>query len=209
MTPAKMTVTEITATEKEKQNEKSEPEFYPNLPRLDDELDKLSAAEKGTFTHKFMELADYDKAHESVKNELERLVTQGFFSKKESEGVYTDAVEAFFSSDFYDRMKKSDNVMREKKFLVSMSDLDLSENLPEYNGNGGMLQGIADCIFHEPDGYVIVDYKTDRFKDISQLMGYKTQLALYKAAFEIILGEKIKSCYICLLYTSPSPRDTR
>lgn len=196
MTPAKMTVTEITAAEKEKQNEKSEPEFYPNLPRLDDELDKLSAAEKGTFTHKFMELADYDKAHESVKNELERLVTQGFFSKKESEGVYTDAVEAFFSSDFYDRMKKSDNVMREKKFLVSVSDLDLSENLPEYNGNGGMLQGIADCIFHEPDGYVIVDYKTDRFKDISQLMGYKTQLALYKAAFEIILGEKIKSCYI-------------
>lgn len=59
-----------------------------------------------------------------------------------------------------------------------------------------MLQGIADCIFHEPDGYVIVDYKTDRFKDLSQLMGYKTQLALYKASFEMILGEKIKSCYI-------------
>ena len=51
-------------------------------------------------------------------------------------------------------------------------------------------------IFHEPDGYVIVDYKTDRFNDLSQLMGYKTQLALYKASFEMILGEKIKSCYI-------------
>ena len=93
-------------------------------------------------------------------------------------------------------MKNSDKVMREKKFLVSMSDLDLSENLTEYNGSNSMLQGIADCIFHEPDGYVIVDYKTDRFKDMSQLMGYKTQLALYKAAFEMILGEKIKSCYI-------------
>jgi ATP-dependent helicase/nuclease subunit A len=31
---------------------------------------------------------------------------------------------------------------------------------------------------------------------LSQLMGYKTQLALYKASFEMILGEKIKSCYI-------------
>ena len=110
--------------------------------------------------------------------------------------VYVEALEAFFRSDFYERVKNSDNVMREKKFLVSMSDLDLSENLPEYNGNSGMLQGIADCIFHEPDGYVIVDYKTDRFNDLSQLMGYKPQLALYKASFEMILGEKIKSCYI-------------
>ena len=42
-------------------------------------------------------------------------------------------------------------------FRVSMRDLDFCENLPEYNGNSGMLQGIADCIFHEPDGYVIVD----------------------------------------------------
>lgn len=47
-TPAKLTVTEITAAEKEKQTEKTEPEFYPSLPRLDDEFDKLSAAEKGT-----------------------------------------------------------------------------------------------------------------------------------------------------------------
>lgn len=195
-TPAKLTVTEITAAEKEKQTEKTEPEFYPSLPRLDDEFDKLSAAEKGTFTHKFMELSDYDKAHESVKTELERLVNQGYFSQKEADGVYVEALEAFFRSDFYERVKNSDNVMREKKFLVSMSDLDLSENLPEYNGNSGMLQGIADCIFHEPDGYVIVDYKTDRFNDLSQLMGYKTQLALYKASFEMILGEKIKSCYI-------------
>ena len=55
-TPAKLTVTEITAAEKEKQTEKTEPEFYPSLPRLDDEFDKLSAAEKGTFTHRVIGL---------------------------------------------------------------------------------------------------------------------------------------------------------
>lgn len=104
----------------------------------------------------------------------------GYFNQKEADGVYVEALEAFFRSDFYERVKNSDNVMREKKFLVSMSDLDLSENLPAYNGNSGMLQGIADCIFHEPDGYVIVDYKTDRFNDLSQLMGYKHSLHCIK-----------------------------
>ena len=60
---------------------------------------------------------------------------------------------------FMSVLKNSDNVMREKKFLVSMSDLDLSENLPEYNGNSGMLQGIADCIFHEPDDMLLLIIK--------------------------------------------------
>ncbi len=195
-TPAKMTVTEITEIEKEKKLGEKNPEFYPNLPRLDDELDKLTSAEKGTFTHKFMELADYEKAKADVKCELDRLVEKGFFSRKEADGVYIDAVEAFFSSDFYKRMSRSPQIMREKKFLVSISDLDLKDRLPDYEGKGGMIQGIADCIFKENDEYVLVDYKTDRFKDIEQVMEYKTQLELYKAAFELILGEKIKSSYI-------------
>ena len=46
-----------------------------------------------------MELSDYDKAHESVKTELERLVNQGYFSQKEADGVYVEALEAFFRSE--------------------------------------------------------------------------------------------------------------
>ncbi|WP_295210587.1 UvrD-helicase domain-containing protein [Ruminococcus sp.] len=195
-TPAKMTVTEITAAEKEKEYGEKNPEFYPNLPRLDDELDKLTAAERGTFTHKFMELADYEKAKADTESELARLVEKGFFTQKEADGVYLEALKAFFASDFFGRMNSSEKIMREKKFLVSIADLDLKDSLPDISGQGGMIQGIADCIFKEPDGYVLVDYKTDRFGDISELMGYKTQLALYKAAFELILGEKIKSSYI-------------
>ena len=127
-----------------------------------------------------MELSDYDKAHESVKTELERLVNQGTSARKKLTEFMLKALEAFFRSDFYERVKNSDNVMREKKFLVSMSDLDLSENLPEYNGNSGMLQGIADCIFHEPDGYVIVDYKTDRLMICHSLWAIKHSLHCIK-----------------------------
>lgn len=59
-----------------------------------------------------------------------------------------------------------------------------------------MVQGIADSIFEEDDGYVIVDYKTDRFDNESDMDKYKTQLLIYKAAFDLILDKKVKSCYI-------------
>ena len=39
-----------------------------------------------------------------------------------------------------------------------------------------MLQGIADCIFEEDGGYVLVDYKTDNFKELSELMKYQTSV---------------------------------
>ena len=44
-------------------------------------------------------------------------------------------------------MKNSKNIMREKQFLVMISDLKLDiEELVIYNNTDGMLQGIADCI---------------------------------------------------------------
>ena len=59
-----------------------------------------------------------------------------------------------------------------------------------------MLLRVADCIFKEDDGYVLVDYKTDNFRDISELYGYRTQLELYKAALDLLLDMPVKACYI-------------
>ena len=194
--PAKMTVTEIVRDEKEREYGEKNPEFYPQLPRLADEIGKLSAAEKGTYTHLFMELADYDNAAKDAKAELERLYSEGFLTKREKDGVYVNAVKRFFESDLYKRMAQSDEVMREKSFLVAFDDLKLSHKYDYVSSENGMLQGIADCIFKEDDGYVLVDYKTDNFKSRDELYNYQTQLQLYKAALELILEQPVKSCYI-------------
>lgn len=194
--PAKITVTEIVKNEKEKEYGDRNPEFYPQLPKLSEEIGKLSAVEKGTYTHLFMELADYQNAAKDVKDELDRLLTHGFLSKKQAEGVYIQAVQKFFESDFYERMKVSKEVMREKHFLVSFKDITLDERYSEFCSPNGMLQGIADCIFKEEDGYVLVDYKTDNFKYRSELLKYQTQLELYKAALDLLLDMPVKSCFI-------------
>ena len=193
---SKMTVTEIVSAIKEKQLGGKNPEFFPSLPRLSDELEKLNSAQKGTCTHLFMELADYSSAEKSVRNELKRLTDEGFFTEKEASGVYISAVEKYFSGEFYQRVKRSDKVLREKKFLVSSDVLGLDEKYSEYLSDGSMLQGVADCIFSEDDSYVLVDYKTDNVTDVSELYNYKTQLELYKAALDVILDKPVKSCYI-------------
>ena len=200
--PAKMTVTEIVSFINAEKGEEEEEHsvFFPNLMRLDETLEKLSAAEKGTFTHKFMELASYEDAAKSVKNELDRLVREGYFTKKEASGVYVDAVEAFFKSDIGKRIMSSKNVLREFKFLVSYDDLGLGDKYRKYLSEGSMLQGIADCVFEEDDGYVLVDYKTDRFRDATEFSRYDDQLALYKAALDLILDKPIKECRICSLW---------
>jgi len=193
---SKMTVTEISSAEKELRLGDKLPEFYPQLPRLSDELGKLSASKRGTLTHLFMELADYSHAEKSVKDELSVLTQKGFFSEQEAANVYVSALENFFSGDLYQRMRSSPCVMREKKFLVSADELALNGKYSRFLDKGSMLQGVADCIFREGSGYILVDYKTDRFSDISELYNYSTQLELYKAALDIILDAPVTACYI-------------
>ncbi len=194
--PSKLTVTELVREEKEKSLGEKNPEFYPQLPRLSEQLGKLTSAQRGTYTHLFMELADYEKASTDTAGELRRLEAEGFFTEKEAKGVYLDALKRFFAGDFYRRMSASSEIIREKQFLVSFSDLKLGDKYGEYIKSGSMLQGVADCIFKEDDGYVLVDYKTDNFSDISELGKYGTQLELYKSALDILLDKPIKACYI-------------
>lgn len=193
---SKLTVTEITSDLMLKKLGKNNPLFFPSLPKLSEELSRLSAAKKGTYTHLFMELADYGNCEKDVKAELDRLVKNGSFTEKQAEGVYIGAVKKFFSGDFYNRLKSSEHILREKKFLVKADELGLSGKYSEYLSDGSMLQGVADCIFLEDDGYVLVDYKTDNFKDISEVSEYSSQLELYKAALDLILDKPVKACYI-------------
>ncbi|MBQ8107191.1 MAG: PD-(D/E)XK nuclease family protein, partial [Ruminococcus sp.] len=131
-----------------------------------------------------------------VRAELKRLTDKGFFTPKEAGGVYVDRLEEFVKSSFFERMLSSQDLRREQRFLARTDDLGLTEELKEYTGGEGFVQGIADCIFKEDDGWVLVDYKTDNFKTVDEMSKYSMQLKLYKAAFELLIGEKVKSSYI-------------
>ena len=122
----------------------------------------------------------------------------GLFTVKEAAAINRESVKAFFKSDIYSRLAKSSNVLREKQFIVRFCDIAVDEALKEiYNDTDGMLQGIADCLFEESDGYVLIDYKTDRVKTPEELLQrYSAQLTLYKAAFDALLDKPVKSAFI-------------
>ncbi len=172
--------------------------FFPRVTRLDDTLSELSAAEKGTLTHRFMQFSDYSFASIDLESEISRLKSIGLFTEKEAKAINRESVQAFFESDIFSRLAKSNNVMREKQFMVRFCDISVDEALKEiYNDTEGMLQGIADCLFEEADGYVLIDYKTDRVKTPEELLQrYSKQLELYKAAFGALLDKSVKSAYI-------------
>ena len=163
-------------------------------PEFITETNSLSGAEKGTALHTFMQFSNYSKAEEDIQSEINRLVSIGALTKKQGDCVSVDKLKAFFGSKLYQRIKKSANVMRERKFLIRISDLDCEDEFLEaYKNTDGMLQGIADCIFEEDDGYVLVDYKSDYVKNEEGLIEkYSKQLEMYKYALDKINDRKIK-----------------
>ena len=59
------------------------------------------------------------------------------------------------------------------------------------------MQGVRDCLFQEEQGWVLVDYKTDRL-DTEEVFRrrYAVQLALYRQAVEQISGMTLQRMYI-------------
>ncbi len=187
---AKITVTEIAKSS-------DEDKLYLRRPDFVSEQGELTAAEKGTAMHTFMQYADYAAAEVNPSSEADRLVEMGLLAKEESASLNLEQIKCFFDSELYRRMKKSDNVRREQKFLIKKSDAALDdERLMGYN-NSSMLQGIADCMFEETDGIVIIDYKTDRVDSEGVLIKrYDLQLKLYSAALSRIFGKPVKEAYL-------------
>lgn len=190
-TAAKFTITEIA-----KNNE----ELTLELPEFSQKYAGLTAAQAGTAMHTFMQYADFnaaEKSTDSVAEEADRLEEMGILSAPERQSLDIGRLFGFFDSDLYRRMKKSDEICREKKFLIKISELSLDDNQAEEYNNNSMLQGIADCFFVEDGGIVLIDYKTDRVRSEDVLIGrYALQLRLYSAAFEKIRGLKVKEAYL-------------
>lgn len=186
---AKITVTEIAKSSGDK--------LYLRRPDFALEYGGLTAAERGTAMHTFMQYADYRAAEEDVSAEAARLAEQGLLSFEERDSLNISQLEEFFRSELYSRMKKCGNIRREQKFLIKKSDAALDdERLMEYNSNS-MLQGIADCMFEEDGEIVLVDYKTDRVDSGKVLISrYDLQIKLYSAALSKIFGKRVKEAYL-------------
>jgi len=74
------------------------------------------------------------------------------------------------------------------------AQLDSQDSLPI------ILSGTIDLVFKEADGWVVIDYKTDRPKneqDYPKLVKvYQKQIAIYSQVWQEITGEQVKQSSI-------------
>lgn len=160
--------------------------------------DKLTGAEKGTALHAFMQYADLAACAESPEEEKERLLARGFLTGRQAEAVALDKVKRCLQSGIMRRFLSAGRQYREYRFTVKIkAGLADKELKPPYDQEDIVLQGAVDCAFEEDGQVVIVDYKTDRVKNMEELRErYRTQLELYRGAMQACTGLPVKECVL-------------
>ena len=160
--------------------------------------EKLTSAEKGTALHAFMQFADFARARDDIRSELQRLADGGYLTAAQADSVDIARAESFFNSGLISRCLESSEVYKEYRFNVRIPAYRVKPDIAaEFADEPVILQGAVDLAFVEDGEIVIVDYKTDRVKDPYELVQrYSEQLRLYKGAMEECLGLPVKECLI-------------
>ncbi|WP_124070112.1 helicase-exonuclease AddAB subunit AddA [Filibacter tadaridae] len=154
----------------------------------------LSAAEVGTAMHTIMQHIDIHHANDAIKieNLVDKLVERQLLTREEANAVDVESIESFFNTPIAKRLLSAIRIERELPFTYAYDGKD---------GDYQILQGIADCLFEEQDGWVLLDYKTDRVQgrfqsdeeiDAEMQVRYGIQLSLYEQAIEEIMNITIK-----------------
>ena len=150
------------------------------------------AAWRGTLIHRFFSLADLDRvrsAGENLEAELERMkeemVSRNVFSPEEGAVIRAEDAAQWFRSPLGERMLASWDVRREWSFNLRKPERDL------------LVQGIVDCAFREGEGWILVDYKTDRVESEELFTEiYRPQLRWYAEAVRELSGRPVKEAWL-------------
>lgn len=167
----------------------------------------LTAAEKGTILHRFMQFADYQLAAQDPQKEVERLTGLRYFTPEESAAIDQERLGRFFRSPLAGRIFAARKVWRELRFLCEAGGELLDPYYPLPGGEATVIQGVADCVFLEEDGAVVVDYKTDHGRTDSDFIArYAPQLEIYGKVLEKMLGVPVKECVLYSFHTGETIR---
>lgn len=188
-----------------------EPEIVPLLPHfMEEQKEGLTGASRGSAYHKFLELHDFSKEYteELLKEEIERFYQAGRLSKEMADCIRMKDILAFLNSESGRRMTQAagnGKLRKEQPFVlgVAASEIypeiyqDIQKRSQEADENRKeetiLIQGIIDVWFEEEDGLVLLDYKTDRVRNASQLKElYHAQLDYYAQALEQLLEKPVK-----------------
>ncbi len=205
---AKFSVTELKRRfDPQISDERGDPPGYLHQmvkkPMFLEERKGLSAAEKGTVMHFVMQHLDFKNP--DLEKQIQEMVSKDLLTLKQAESIDTGKIRRFIDSDLGRRVLSCDTINREVPFYIEIPCRELYPGIREDMGHEPvLLQGVIDCFFGEPDGLVLIDYKTDHVLPGKEEMireRYATQISYYSKALETLTGKRVKERYIYLFST--------
>ena len=202
--PAKVSVSEL----KHQEIEDAQPlvmieeDVVPIIPEfIQQEVTVLKGAQRGTAYHRVMELLDYGSvgSERMIQAGMDKMLAEGKIDESIKESVRVSDIYWFTTSWIGKRMKwawEDGKLWREQQFVMSVPASELDER---WKDHPVLVQGIIDAFFEEPDGIVLVDYKTDYVKKGQEqelVERYQRQLWYYASVLERVRGKKVKEIHI-------------
>ena len=207
--PAKVAVSDLypdLLDDGEEEIKEAKFDYVPRFLAGDDEY--VTAAERGTATHTFMQFFDFDRVEkDGVRAEIEYLARHKFIFDTDKKKIDVRGIEMFLRSDIAKKIRNAKKIWREKRFILSLDAADFSMNDETKAALGDeklLVQGVIDCAYLDDDGkIVVVDYKTDHFargtaRDVIEktlIERHTRQLMYYKTACDKLFGE-VKSVLV-------------
>lgn len=202
VTELKKRAYEIASDEREEEQGEcfyEEPEVVPLLPRFMQQEEGLTGAPRGTAYHRVMELLDFAGMQKYGNIQwfdgwLKEQVRHGKLEEEAAGCIRQADILEFLQCNSGKRMQEAarkQKLYREQPFVLGV---DAKELYPEEeDGELILIQGIIDAYFEEPDGLVVLDYKTDKVNNGKELAEkYQEQLRYYAKALEQMSGKKVK-----------------
>jgi len=155
----------------------------------------------GSAVHRILDyLIKEDPDEQLLYLHAERTLEKQGISLKRKEELL-EIIRKFKKSDLYQRLKKAELKYSEIPFTINIEHTHpLYSELVGQNSRPMILSGTIDLVFKETDGWVVVDYKTDRpknEKDYPKLVEvYQKQIAIYSQVWQEITGEQVKQSSI-------------
>lgn len=148
--------------------------------------------EWGSVIHELLELAMKNPGADLFRFARTVLPEQGLGAHLSEKAVEVTA--SVMGSEMWQRALQSEQCLTEVPFQILVEETDPVPTL---------LRGAMDLVFKEKGGWVLVDYKTDIFKQErpDRLVDkYTPQVRLYADAWETCTGEKVKEIAIYFLH---------
>lgn len=208
---AKQSVTEIKRQNEVKDDYASDQLVKPfaapivKRPQFMQQELKISAAERGTAMHTVMQHLPLDKpmTAEAVEEFAEVLVEKEILERDLVPVIDFEAIAKFYDTNIAKYMMTQQQIYREVPFNLSLLAKDVYKDWQDEQDTHIFVQGIIDCVVPHEDGWIIIDYKTDRIdEDITDELytklknRYRVQLDAYKTAIENIWDEKVTKAYL-------------